>query len=61
MKRIELLVLSYAIFLTIVAWVTIDIYHIQQKINEQIDIKPAQLPDYQMDEVIIEILKQKEE
>jgi len=45
--------------LTIAAWVVIDIYHIQQKINEQISIKPAQIPDYQMDQKVIELLKEK--
>lgn len=59
MKKSEILILSIAIFFTIVAWVVIDIYHIQKKINEQIDIKSAYIPNYQMDQEIIGILKQK--
>jgi len=59
MKGKELLVLSIGVFLTIVAWMVIDAYHIQTKINEQIHIKPAQVPDYQMDRTIIDVLKEK--
>jgi hypothetical protein len=59
MKKAEVFILSVGIFLTIAAWVVIDIYHIQQKINEQISIKPAQIPDYQMDQKVIELLKEK--
>ncbi|OGK62228.1 hypothetical protein A2334_05230 [Candidatus Roizmanbacteria bacterium RIFOXYB2_FULL_38_10] len=61
MKKIEVLILSVAIFFTIIAWVIIDIYHIQQKINDQIDVKPATIPNYQMDQKIIDVLKQKVE
>lgn len=61
MKKLEVFIFSLAIFFTIVAWVVIDIYHIQQKINEQIGIKPASVPDYQMDQKVIEVLKQKQE
>lgn len=61
MKKIEILIFSVAIFFTIAAWVIIDIYHIQQKINDQIGIKPAQVPNYQMDQKVIELLKQKQE
>lgn len=61
MKKPEILILSIAIFFTIFAWVLMDIYHIQQKINEQIGIKPVEVPNYQMDQKVIEILKQKKE
>lgn len=61
MKRKEIFIFSIAVFLTIVAWVVIDIYHIQQKINLQIGFKPVQVPNYQMDQQVIEILKQKKE
>jgi hypothetical protein len=49
------------VFLTIIAWMMLDIYHIQTKINEQINIKPAQVPNYIMDKTIIDVLKQKQE
>jgi len=61
MKRTEVFIFSIAVFLTIVAWVVIDIYHIQQKINMQIGFKPVEVPNYQMDQKVIEILKQKVE
>ena len=61
MKSKEILILSLGVFLTIIAWMMLDIYHIQTKINEQIKIKPAQLPNYIMDKTIIEVLKQKKE
>jgi len=61
MKKIEVFIMSIVVFLTIVAWVAMDLYHIQQKINDQIDIKPAEIPNYQMDQQVIEMLKQKKE
>lgn len=61
MKSRELLALALGVFLTIIAWMILDIYHIQTKINEQITIKPAQVPNYVMDKSIIEVLKQKQE
>lgn len=61
MKKVEILILALAIFFTIVAWVAIDIYHIQEKINEQIGIQPATVPNYTMDQRVIEVLKQKQE
>jgi len=61
MKSKELLALALGVFLTIIAWMLLDIYHIQTKINEQITIKPAQVPNYTMDKSIIEILKQKQQ
>jgi hypothetical protein len=60
-KGKELLILSLGVFLTIIAWMMLDIYHIQTKINEQIHIKPAQVPNYTMDRTIIDVLKQKKE
>lgn len=61
MKSKELLALALGVFLTIIAWMILDIYHIQTKINEQITIKPAQVPNYVMDKSIIDVLKQKQE
>lgn len=60
MKSKELFVISLGVFLTIVAWMILDAYHIQSKINDQINIKPAQVPNYIMDRTIIDILKQKQ-
>lgn len=61
MKGKELLILSLGVFLTIVAWMALDIYHIQTKISNQINIKPAQVPGYVMDKTIIDVLQQKKE
>lgn len=61
MKSKELLVLALGVFLTIIAWMMLDIYHIQTKIKEQITIKPAQVPNYVMDKTIIDLLKKKQE
>ena len=61
MKGKEILILSLGVFLTIIAWMALDIYHIQSKINDQINIKPAQVPNYVMDKTIIDVLKQKKE
>jgi hypothetical protein len=61
MKGKELLILSLSVFLTIIAWMMLDIYHIQTKINNQINIKPAQVPSYVMDKTIIDVLKLKKE
>jgi len=60
-KGKELLILSLGVFLTIIAWMVLDIYHIQTKIAEQINIKPAQVPNYVMDKTIIDVLKQRQE
>ena len=56
-----MLILSLGVFLTIIAWMMLDIYHIQTKINEQINTKPPVVPNYVMDKTIIDILKQKKE
>ena len=61
MKGKELLILSLGVFLTIIAWMMLDIYHIQIKINEQVNIKPAPVPNYVMDKSVIDVLKQKRE
>lgn len=60
MNRKEVLVISISIFLTIVAWVMIDIYHIQQRINESVQTKPYQIPNYTMDKKIIDLLRDRE-
>lgn len=59
MNKKEGLLFSVAIFFTVVAWLVLDIYHIQSKINEQIDIKPATIPQYNMDKAVIDSLKNK--
>lgn len=59
MKSKELFILSLGVFVTIVSWMLLDIYHIRLRISQQISIKPAEVRDYQMDKSIIETLKTK--
>jgi len=47
--------------LTIVAWVVIDLYHIQQRINMTVNIKPMEIPNYRMDKKLIDLLREREE
>lgn len=61
MKRKELLILAVAVFMTIVAWVTIEVYKVQ---NSQIIEEEIQLPEvkrYNIDTAIIEKLKNRTE
>ena len=61
MKSKELLILSLGVFLTIVAWMMLDIYHIQTRINNQTKIKSAEVPSYVLDKTIMDVLKQRKE
>lgn len=61
MNKKEALIISISIFLTVVAWVVIDLYHIQQRINETIKIKPMQIPVYQMNKKLIDLLRERKE
>ncbi len=59
MKRKEILIISIAVFLTIVAWVVIELYKVQ---NSQIIEEEIQLPEvkrYNIDTSIIEKLKKR--
>lgn len=59
MKRKELLILSIAIFFTIISWVVIEVYKVQ---NSQIIEEEIQLPEvkrYNIDTSIIEKLKKR--
>ncbi len=60
MKRKEILIISIAVFLTIVAWVVIELYKVQ---NSQIIEEDIQLPEvkrYNIDTSIIEKLKKRD-
>ena len=57
MKRKELLILSIAVFMTIISWVVIEVYKVK---NSQIIEEDIQLPEvkrYNIDTSIIEKLK----
>lgn len=61
MNKKEILIISISIFLTIIAWVIIDLYHIQQKINTTTNIKPMEIPNYRMDKKLIDLLRERKE
>jgi len=61
MNKKELLIISVSVFLTIAAWVIIDLYHIQQRITETIKIKPVEIPNYKMDKKLIDLLRERRE
>lgn len=58
MNRKEFLLISIGIFLTIVAWLVIDIYHIQTSKAKK-TIKPVSLSSYEISKKTIEILLEK--
>lgn len=49
MNRKEFLIIAVAIFLTIVAWVVIDIYHIQRGSYINQEIPPVKIPQFNFD------------
>lgn len=59
MNRVEILFISVAIFLTMIAWMVIDIYHIQTKDSSHVEIKPVSIPNYNVDTNIFSILKER--
>jgi len=61
MNKKEVLIISVSIFLTIAAWVIIDLYHIQQRISDTIKIEPVQIPNYRMDKKLIDLLRERKE
>lgn len=59
MNRKEVLVISVAIFLTIIAWVIIDVVQIQKSIT--VDRQSASpIPDYKIKSSVFTILKEKQ-
>ncbi len=61
MNKKELLILSVGVFLTIIAWMIIDIYHIKTSVIVRSKIKSVRLSNYQIDKKIIDILKEKKQ
>jgi len=61
MKRKEILILSICVFLTVLVWIIVDIYRAgnEEKINEKIEV--SLIENYQIDEEILKILKDKKE
>ena len=46
MNQRELLILSIGIFLTIVAWMIIDLYHVKTNTAFDTTLKPVTIPNY---------------
>jgi hypothetical protein len=59
MNQKEILMVSIGIFFTIIAWMIIDVYHIQTQQSLQSDIKPVSVPQYKIDSTVFDTLKQK--
>lgn len=60
MKRKELLVMSIGVFLTIVAWVIIEVYKIQNQ-DVQGNVSLPKIEKHRIDTAVIEQLRQKTE
>lgn len=60
MNRVEFLAFSIAVFLTIVAWMIVDIYHIQQKEFIDRKVRNFVVPKYTLDLKILDKLKMRE-
>ena len=59
MKQKELLVISVSIFLTLIAWMVIEIYAIQTKDEVSKIIAPLKQPKVTIDQKVLQDLKQK--
>jgi hypothetical protein len=59
MNQKEILVLSIGVFFTLVAWVVISIYQIQNKQYLDEEVKTSQVPQYTINEKIFPLLKGK--
>lgn len=58
MNQKELLILSVGIFLTIVAWMIIDLYHLQNNPAESA-VGPVHVPSYSIDTRVFQVLQKK--
>jgi hypothetical protein len=61
MKRRELLILSIAIFMTVVASLAADIYHINTRAAVSEKIEEPKLQNYKIDKKLLEDLETREE
>ncbi len=61
MKRKEVLILSICIFLTVIAWIIVDIYRATNEEKNREKIETPLIENYQIDEEILKILKNKKE
>ena len=59
MNKKDFLIISVCIFLTIIAWIVIDIYQIKTKEIKTESIKTVTLSDYEINKKIIDIVTSK--
>jgi len=61
MNKKELLFLSIGVFLTVIAWLVADIYHVstEEKIKSKIEV--PKLDNYKISKELLEIIKNKNE
>jgi len=59
MNQRELLTISIGIFLTIIAWMIIDLYHVQQSRTFQGTLGGVQVPSISINSKMFEVLKNK--
>lgn len=59
MNKRELLVLAVGVFLTVIAWMTIDLYHVQNEHKLDRQIKAARIPKYNIDANVFDKLDAK--
>lgn len=60
MNHRELVVLVVGVFLTIIAWMIIDIYHLKNKQYADRTIKGVEAMQFKIDEKILNVLKDKQ-
>lgn len=59
MNKKEFLFISIGIFLTIIAWIIVDIYHIKKKTNDEKLTKLEVMQNYDINKKIINIIREK--
>lgn len=60
MNHRELLVLVVGVFMTIIAWMIIDIYNLKNKQYADRTIKEVETMQFKIDEKILNVLKEKQ-
>lgn len=60
MNHRELVVLVVGVFMTIIAWMIIDIYHLKNKQYTDRTIKEVETMQFKIDEKILNVLKEKQ-
>lgn len=59
MNQKELLFISVGVFLTIIAWIIIDVYHVKNRENTPYEMTRVERVRFQIDENIFKILEER--